>query len=204
MAEPFYRRGIANKYIGDSDKALSDFDKAIILGRKDDLIYNARAGILTEKGEFARAITDCSSAIEYNPKNADAYANRGYLYSKVNEYGKGIEDCKNGVLIDTNCVFAYNNLAWLLATSHDKKFRDGQKALEYAKRACELTNWKTPFCVGTLAAAYAEVGNFEEAIRWQKKSIELDLPEKDVKEAQDHLNLYKQNKPYHAESLQIK
>src|SRR5262249_49421907 len=66
---------------------------------------------------------------------------------------------------------AYRFLAQLLATCPDDKVRDGKRAVQYATTACELTDWKVPSCLETLAAAYAEAGQFEEAIRYQTRAL---------------------------------
>jgi hypothetical protein len=60
-----------------------------------------------------------------------------------------------------------------------------------------LTEWSKWNYVGTLAAAYAEAGNFQEAIKWQQKSLEMKLPEGELEPAQQRLLLYEQNRPYH-------
>jgi serine/threonine-protein kinase len=67
-----------------------------------------------------------------------------------------------------------------------------------------LSAWKDSFTLGTLAAASAETGNFDEAVKWEEKSIELGLPESDLKQAQERLNLYKEKKPYHIEPVPAK
>jgi hypothetical protein len=92
-----------------------------------------------------------------------------------------------------------NNLAWLLATAPKSKMRDGQKAVEYAKRACDLDSWKNAYYLGTLAAANAEVGNFDEAVKWERKCIIIGLPEKEMQQARRELNLFENKKPYHAD-----
>jgi tetratricopeptide (TPR) repeat protein len=197
LAGAYRQRGDAYKVEGDLDKAMADYDKAIQLDPKEDSTYFARAILFTGKEDISHAIADLSKAIELNPQNTLAYSDRGFLYSKMGNYSKGIDDCKEAINLNTNSPGAYNNLAWLLAVCPDAKLRNGQKALEYAKKACELNAWKEPHGLGTLAAAYAEVGNFEEAVKWQKKCMESGLPGNETKQAQKQLDLYQQKKPYH-------
>ena len=59
---------------------------------------------------------------------------------------------------------AHNNLAWLLATCPTDRLRDGKKAVTHATNACELTDWKEPYHIGTLSTALAEDGQFDKAI----------------------------------------
>ena len=68
--------------------------------------------------------------------------------------------------------------------------------MRLAKKACELANWKSSYCLTTLAAAYAEAGDFEEAVKFQRKSIELGFPKDDLELAHKRLDLYKNKKPY--------
>jgi hypothetical protein len=65
-----------------------------------------------------------------------------------------------------------------------------------AAKACELTDWKQADFVATLAAAHAEIGNFADAIHWQKRAIEL-AP--DRKPLQARLVTYLARRPYHAQ-----
>jgi hypothetical protein len=66
-----------------------------------------------------------------------------------------------------------NGYAWLLATSTDDSVRDGAKAVKLANRACELSGWKQWNMVGTLAAAYAEHGEFDKATNYESKAISM-------------------------------
>ena len=59
---------------------------------------------------------------------------------------------------------AQNDLAWLLATCPDNSVRNGQKAVELAQQAVQLSNGRSPEILDTLAAAYAEAGRFHEAV----------------------------------------
>jgi hypothetical protein len=67
----------------------------------------------------------------------------------------------------------------------------------YAKRACELNKWKNPFDLGTVAAAYAANGDFDNAVTWQRKALEDPFYRKESrKEGRKMLKLFEQKKPY--------
>ena len=68
--------------------------------------------------------------------------------------------------------------------------------MENAKKACELTSWKEPKCLDTLAAAYAETGAFDKAVTWEQKAIESSSKDADLKGFQERLELYKQKRPF--------
>jgi len=92
----------------------------------------------------------------------------------------------------------YNNLAWVLATSPDDSLRDGKLALEYAIKSCELTHYKKPHILSTLASAYAELGDFDNAVKWIEQGVELaEQIEYDQKEHLDkELKSYQEKKPW--------
>jgi tetratricopeptide (TPR) repeat protein len=90
---------------------------------------------------------------------------------------------------------AATNLAWVLATSPDASVRDGSRAVQLATRAVELTHHRSLEAVDTLAAAYAEVGRFEDAIAWQRRALGLAPPEQRAGVAL-RLSLYEERRPY--------
>jgi tetratricopeptide (TPR) repeat protein len=197
MAYLYRSIAFVNKH--DLNKVIADCSKIIQLDPNIVQAYVNRGASYAEKKDFDLAIKDFNKAIQLKPQSASLLASRGMVSFQQGDYNSGIQDLKSAIQIDTNCAVAYNNFAWLLSVTSDENLRNGNKALEYAKRACELDGYRDFRYLGTLAAAYAETGNFEEAVKWQKKSMELGLSKNDIKEAQDHLDLYKQNKPYHAE-----
>ena len=73
-----------------------------------------------------------------------------------------------------------NNLAWVLATSPMDDVRDGERAIELATTAAELTDFKKAFILSTLASGYAEVGEFEKAREWMRKAIEVNRADLEV------------------------
>jgi tetratricopeptide (TPR) repeat protein len=151
--------------------------------------------LLSEKGDYSNAMTDCSRVIALDPLDARAYDNRGYYASQMGDYDTAIKDSEKAIALQPTLASPYNNLAWLLAVTPDAKWRDGRKAVEYAQKACELTGWNQPTFIDTLAAAYAEEGNFKEAVKWESKIIGI-MPKEDRAEAQTALHLYQQGQPY--------
>jgi serine/threonine-protein kinase len=96
---------------------------------------------------------------------------------------------------------AWNAIAWLLATCPDQSARDGKKSVQLATEACELTQWKNPSLLDTLAAACAEAGNFEQAIKWQSETLRLYDNAGDSRPGMEkRLALYKQHKAYREDS----
>src|SRR5262249_21879307 len=96
---------------------------------------------------------------------------------------------------------ARNSLAWLLAAGPDR-VRDGKQAVEHAARACELTAWKDPGCIATLAAAHAEAGDFDRAVEFQRKALAFPAYEKEAgKAGRERLHLYERKMPYRDPTL---
>jgi serine/threonine-protein kinase len=88
----------------------------------------------------------------------------------------------------------FNQLGWVWATCPDPDVRNGPRAKECATRACELTEWAEPGFLDTLAAACAECGEFDDAVRWQEKAIELADPDR-AADYRGRLGLYRTRKP---------
>ena len=74
---------------------------------------------------------------------------------------------------------------------------DGKSAVEFATRACQLTQWKDPAYLDTLAAAHAESGDFDPAVKWQTKAIGLLTDRRETEDYRTRLKLYQEKKPYH-------
>jgi tetratricopeptide (TPR) repeat protein len=99
-----------------------------------------------------------------------------------------------------------NRMAWTLATWPADESRDGKAAIALATRACELTEYKRPLMVDTLAAAYAETGDFQSAVKWSEKALQLvtDAVSEQNREAYSRaLANYKEGKPTRQDSSSV-
>ena len=179
------------------DRAILDYDQAIRLKPDHAMAYNNKGNALRAKKEFDAAIAEYDEAIRIDPKSAAAYNNRGSAWRAKGDHDRALADFETTIRVDPKFINGHNRRAWLWATCPDPKFRDGKKAIEAARRACELSDWKNAEFLDTLAAAQAEAGVFDQAVRWQQEAIKRQPANADNrKEFQDRLALYRDKKPY--------
>jgi tetratricopeptide (TPR) repeat protein len=188
-------QGIACLESRDYDTAVEHFSEAIRLNPKNAEAYNFRGVAWKYKGQFDNMIRDCTEAIRIDPNFAVAFHNRGRAWRGKKEYDKAIQDFTQATSADPLYGGAYNSLAWLRATLPDAKYRNGQQAVEFATKACELAGWKNGEWLSTLAAAYAELGNFEKAVIWQTRALELASAD-EAEALKSQLKLYQGRRPY--------
>lgn len=203
-AMPYNNRAWAWINKGEYDKAIADCNEAIRLNPTLALAYYNRGDAWTKKDEYDKAIADFNQTLRINPKGADAYTFRGNAWKKKGEYDKSIADYNQALAVDPNYTDAYDALAWLQATCPDAKYRDAKRAFENANKAYQLDGGQSWGYIDTLAAAYAENGDFDAAKEWEEKAIALaatdkSVEDKDKQRMRDCLELYRQKKPYRQE-----
>lgn len=146
----------------------------------------------------SKAIKLLTTVIEDDAENWQALRTRGDALLSVGKHAEAIEDYNAALELQPEDDGILNNLAWVLATSPKDGVRDGTRAVSLATRACEVTNYEKPHILSTLAAGYAESGDFDNAIKWSTEAVEkgkTDLKDQ-LEQLQQELESYKQNKPW--------
>jgi len=200
LAEAYNNRGLAYRGKDDYERAIRDFGKAIELVPTFIGAYCNRGVTHNLKGDYEQAIRDFDKAIELNPKNSQAYTERGAAYSAQGSYEEAIRDFERVIKLNPDSAWACNNLAWILATCPEPRIRDAAEAVRLAERSCDLTDNRVPELLDTLAVAYAELGEFEKAVKTAEKAVQLALDGGKgelAKDIQSRLKLYEEKHPYH-------
>lgn len=160
-------------------------------------IYGLRARAYSGKGEKEKARADYRRALGVPPKDSGDYVDHARLHRKMGDYRAAGDAFRKATKILPKKANVWNSLAWFLATVPAKEARNGREAVEAASKACELTNWKKNDYLDTLAAAYAEAGEFEQAVKYQERALRTGfIPREDRRGFEARLAQYRQRKPY--------
>jgi tetratricopeptide (TPR) repeat protein len=193
-AQGYVGRGLTQETRGDLEEAVADYSTAIRL-QPDGAAYFLRARVRQRQGRTDEALADLSEHLRLQPNDAMAYLFRSGLHKERKALAAALEDLNAAHRAAPDNPQVSNNLAWMLATCADAQLRDGPRAVGLARQACQATDWKNPFCLGTLGAALAETGAFDEAIRWQTQALDLYPPEEKAA-GRARLELYQGGQPY--------
>jgi tetratricopeptide (TPR) repeat protein len=193
----FNNRGMAYYEKNEYDKAIESYSAALRLNPNKYEVFSNRGVAYFGTKEYDKAIADFSETIRLSPNDAYAFRMRGLAHNRTRHYDQAIADYNEAIRLDPKNAYAFANLAALLATCPDADRRNGKRAVELATKACELSRLELAPTLVVLAAAYAECGDFEQAVNWQEKAIELGIKDKD--KAQERLELYRSGKPYREE-----
>lgn len=145
--------------------------------------------------QYSKAIEDYTEVLDQQADNFMALQARGDVFLNVGKHAEAIVDFSRAVKLQAKDAALLNNLAWVLATSPEKDLRDGKRAVELATLACELTKEKLPHILSTLAAAHAEAGDFEKAIKRAQQAVDLNDPQH-TPQITKELESYREGKPW--------
>jgi tetratricopeptide (TPR) repeat protein len=195
-AQAFHSRGLLWNEKKAFDKAIEDYSQAIRIAPENSQGYCDRGFAWKALKQYDNAIADYSEAVRLNAADSDAYCGRGWAWREKQEFARSLADFAQALRIDPRDACALDGRAWIFATCPNGTYRDGKKAVDVAIEACELTRWKEAYCIETLAAAYAETGDFASAVKWQVKAIDLETDPKEKEDYRARLKLFQEKQSY--------
>src|SRR5213078_4943003 len=142
--------------------------------------------------------------IEVKASNIEVQNYVGTVLIQQGQAREAVEEWQKVLAIQPDNGNAMSNLAWVFATSPDDSLRDGAKAVQLAEQAMRISGGRIPIIFRTLAAAYAETGEFSQAIQTAQQGIELANSQGNFSlatELQGNITLYQEHQPLRDPSL---
>ena len=180
-----------------------DYAEAIrsfrMLVRKDpdDVVLLSQLGMLfLADKQPLEAIRRFTRALDVDAENFPSRRGRSDAEISIGDHGAALADLEKAHALKPDDTGVLNNLAWLLATSPDDAIRNGARAIELATKACEKTEWKQPHIISTLAAGYAETGDFDTARKYSRQAVEGEEAEEMRAQLRKELESYEVGKPW--------
>lgn len=158
-----------------------------------------RSGIKSEQGDAKGAEEDLRGAMEADPTDPEPCTQLGVLLATIKQYDRAIAGLEDALKRHPNDIAIQNALAWLLATAPQASLRNGPRAVDLARKCCESTQFNLHAYLDTLAAALAEVGQFDTAVAVCQQAKEKATRGGDRQAANEYearLGRYSASKPY--------
>lgn len=190
---------IQEKRVGD---AIAELERLVQLNPENRLLLMQLASMYQMDDRPRKALRIADRLINAEPTDWQALRLRGDVLLALGRHADAINDYEEAVKNipedEEDLSGVLNNLSWVLSTSPEDSVRNGDRALEAGLKACELTEYKKSHILSTLAAAYAELGQFDKAIEWSSKAVELGAKEEaeQLDQLKEELKNYQDKKPW--------
>lgn len=182
------------------DEAVLYYHKALDLDPNQEEAHRNLGIALISSGKSDAALSCLLQATKLNPNDAYAYSKLGLAYANLGNVSLAIAYYEKSIQLAPDSPETLNQLAWIRAANENPAFRNGAVAVQLARKACELTGYKEPDALETLAAACAEAGDFTNAIINATKARDLARASSQTglaTRSQERLQLYQGGLPYH-------
>lgn len=172
-AEGYFGQGLVARARGDWSAAAQQILWATELSPEQVEYRRALCEAYIAMGEGRLAVEQANWYVATKPEDPNAHLALGLSWATQGETERALAAYLEALRLEPDTHEAANNVAWILATSPDDALRDGAEAVRLAQRVCEATNNENVAALDTLAAAYAEAGQFEKASQTMERAIEL-------------------------------
>jgi len=197
--QAYFHLGLIARKNGNLEKAEQLFFRALEFQPDNPNVHNNLGVTYLEQGAYPSAIQSFQRALDIYPEHLEALYNLGMARWASGNSRAAVKQYEHVLKIKPRWKVPANSLAWILATDKDPDIRSGKAALKWAKVACEGEGAKNPDYLDTLAAAYAEAGEFDMAVKTARKCLELahlSGDESFVAEVKNRLRAYQDGKGY--------
>lgn len=197
--ETYFALGQALAAANKGEEAIATLRQVVERNPKHDRAWYQLGSLLLPAGKPAEALIALQNAQQIKP-TVEGLLAMAEAHSALRNDAEAIANYERAIEMNPDVPGTLNNLAWLLATVSEARLRNGKRAVELGEKACQLTESGEPFLLGTLAAAYAEAGDFDKAMATAQKAIELaNAAGKSEVVARNNelLELYRAHQPYH-------
>jgi tetratricopeptide (TPR) repeat protein len=192
--------GRALAMTGHLDQAVPHFERALEINPEFAETQSELGRVLAVEGQYDQAIPHLQKALAIKPDLVEAHYYLGAsMYFSSGRTQEALAHWREALRVDPNFVPAMNDAAHALAASPNASDRNGVEAVKLAERAVELSGARNPAYLDTLAAAYAEVGRFADAVSTAHKALELATqqpPGQFVEGLKTRIKLYESQRPY--------
>jgi tetratricopeptide (TPR) repeat protein len=185
--------------LGRLDEALRELRQALELDAGYAPAHYNLGLVLSRREDAEGAIREWRTALELDPKYAEAHYSLGDALYAHGQTAEALAHWRVAIRLQPSDLAALGRVAWILATSPDASIRNGGEALGFAVRAVEISGGKDARMLDTLAAAYAEKGQFANAVLTARRAQALAAQQNQAALADaigNRIALYEADRPF--------
>jgi tetratricopeptide (TPR) repeat protein len=158
---------------GQIDEAIAQYRGAIAINPADAQTQNNLGFALFKQGQIDQAIAEYRRALEIDPNDVQAHINLGNALLGQGDAAEALVHLQNALDLQPDNLALENKLAWILATAPQLTVRDGARAIDLATQASQASGGNDPLILRTLAAAYAQAGQYPNAVQTAQMALQL-------------------------------
>ena len=189
---------------GKVDDAIAHLRSALRIRPDNPEVHSALADALMRSGQTQEAASHWEKTVALQPEGVQARDKLGALLVQQGRLSDGLAQWRESLKYDRDDANALSNIAWVLAAAPDSATRDGAQAVALARRASRMAGDMNPLILRTLAAAYAEAGDFSSAIETAARGADYATKQHNAllaDELRRNMTLYEEKTPLHDPSL---